>query len=516
MADYYIDSIGGNDSNNGLSSASPKRTIPWLYPTSVPSNTNLFLKGNQTYESSSYIYIAGDKTNVRVSSYGEGKAVLKNTSSTPAQVIHILNSSNVEIDNIEIDGLGLGHHGILSQISNSNSYSNVYIHDNEIYNCSKPNPSEIADENTRAGVYLSTLYLPLLNYRVMYNEIHDCYASGIHNVGAIDGAYFAYNKLYNNCTQQGSHNFSGHPHRLVATSGWTLVSGTTYSRTFTNNDVFVVNCGYPDGTYLAKNTTTPTTPGTNEFGWSAGVLYINFATNPNTISTGITYSEFKNFVVEYNESYNATNWLPYPYDEGHGIAFDDWAGPGIIRYNYIHDNQGLGISCNRGFGNEIYGNLIVNNALGGITAWHDCKIYNNTLVNNGAPDVATSRQVWMVKKLGISLNNPSVLSYNIFYCRNNQAYLVSATNQTCKNNLLYNYFATSAWGGLVTTGVITPDPLFDSSYKPQATQCYGYGEKWWTNARPNDVYGEPLPEIGIDIGAVQSKSHPFHPINIRP
>jgi hypothetical protein len=513
MATYYIDSINGNNSNSGLTELLPKKDIPWINPTTIPSNTTLLLKGSQEYIISNHLYING--SNIVVGTYGAGNATVKNTNVTKGQVIHVLNSNNVEIRDLIIDGLALGHNGILVQCSNSNIYNDIWIHHNEIYNCNEPNPAEIADANTRAGVYYSTLYTPITKYLVENNYIHDCYGAGIHNVGTVDGAIFRKNILSNNCKEQGAHNFSGHPHRLVATSGWTLVSGTTYSRGLTNNDVFVVNCGYPDGTYLAKNTTTPTTPGINEFGWSSGVLYINFATNPNTIQTGITYSEFKNFIIEYNESYGAINWLPYPYDEGHGIALDDWAGPGIIRCNYTHDNQGLGISCNKGFGNQIYGNIIANNALGGITAWHDTKIRNNTFYQNGIADIATSRQIWMVKKLGISLNNQSELSYNIIYCKNNQAYLVSAINQVCKNNLLYNYFSTNAWGGLVTTGVITNNPLLDANFVPQATQAYGYGEKWWgLNPRPSGYNGEPLPDIGIDIGAIQTSNNIFHPKNI--
>lgn len=41
------------------------------------------------------------------------------------------------------------------------------------------------------------------------------------------------------------------------------------------------------------------------------------------------------------------------------------------------------------------------------------------------------------------------------------------------------------------------------------------GEKWWGDApRPQGIDGEPFPDFGISIGAVQSKDVPFHPANM--
>jgi hypothetical protein len=64
----------------------------------------------------------------------------------------------------------------------------------------------------------------------------------------------------------------------------------------------------------------------------------------------------------------------------------------------------------------------------------------------------------------------------------------------------YSGTVTIAEDGTLTAG--TANPL-------------GTGIKYWsTNARPSDINGEPFPDIGIDIGAVQSKTHIFHPNNL--
>ncbi len=40
------------------------------------------------------------------------------------------------------------------------------------------------------------------------------------------------------------------------------------------------------------------------------------------------------------------------------------------------------------------------------------------------------------------------------------------------------------------------------------------GIKWWTGANPIGADGEPFSDFDIDIGAIQSKHSPFHPVNL--
>ncbi len=77
----------------------------------------------------------------------------------------------------------------------------------------------------------------------------------------------------------------------------------------------------------------------------------------------------------------------------------------------------------------------------------------------------------------------------------------------------------SSWkasaSGLDTNSLQT-DPLFGANYAPTVgSPCLSTGVKWWTNARPFDVNGEPYPNIDIDIGAIQSTTNSFHPSNIK-
>lgn len=71
------------------------------------------------------------------------------------------------------------------------------------------------------------------------------------------------------------------------TSGWTNVSGAVYSQAIaaTVANLFLRTAYSTAGlTKLTQNTATPTTPGTGEWGYSTGTLYVNSATNPNTLA----------------------------------------------------------------------------------------------------------------------------------------------------------------------------------------------------------------------------------------
>jgi hypothetical protein len=54
----------------------------------------------------------------------------------------------------------------------------------------------------------------------------------------------------------------------------------------------------------------------------------------------------------------------------------------------------------------------------------------------------------------------------------------------------------------------------DGSATAGTANPIGLGLKYWTQARPSDVNGEPLPDTFIDIGAVQSTANAGHPKNL--
>lgn len=64
---------------------------------------------------------------------------------------------------------------------------------------------------------------------------------------------------------------------------------------------------------------------------------------------------------------------------------------------------------------------------------------------------------------------------------------------------------------------ITSAPTFDLNYSPdKGFDGVGKGTKYWGAAlRPIDVLNEPFPDEQIDIGAIQTTYHQFHPANLK-
>jgi hypothetical protein len=72
----------------------------------------------------------------------------------------------------------------------------------------------------------------------------------------------------------------------------------------------------------------------------------------------------------------------------------------------------------------------------------------------------------------------------------------------------------SGMGTLEQSGTVT----FDANYVPSAGTANPIetGFKYWgTGARPEDINGEPFPDVSINIGAVQTTNNTFHPKNIK-
>lgn len=149
----------------------------------------------------------------------------------------------------------------------------------------------------------------------------------------------------NTTVQAYNHGFSSISARVIlgnginnGTAGWTLVSGTTYSRLVsglvpqpgtvtTISDIFGITYRSELGIYpglLRKNTSTPTTPGTGEFGVSGGTLYINLGAVLD-IRTQLNLQVSRCQDIQYSncEAYRVSSWVDGT--EGFGFATDEWS-----------------------------------------------------------------------------------------------------------------------------------------------------------------------------------------------
>lgn len=71
----------------------------------------------------------------------------------------------------------------------------------------------------------------------------------------------------------------------------------------------------------------------------------------------------------------------------------------------------------------------------------------------------------------------------------------------------------AAAGGLNIEGTVTIDTETSEAIAGTANPIWT-GVKYWSNARPNGINGEPRSDRYLDVGAWQSLSHEFHPTNM--
>jgi hypothetical protein len=110
---------------------------------------------------------------------------------------------------------------------------------------------------------------------------------------------------------------------------------------------------------------------------------------------------------------------------------------------------------------------------------------------------------------GITINGNILQGTSSNYARiNATSYANVTTWKTALNSI------SAGIGTLEQNGTV----IFDENFKVTAGTANPIetGVKYWgTSARPSSFSGEPLPDTGIDIGAVQTTNNAFHPKNIK-
>lgn len=115
----------------------------------------------------------------------------------------------------------------------------------------------------------------------------------------------------------------------------------------------------------------------------------------------------------------------------------------------------------------------------------------------------------------------SVAFYNNIAMNNDNGFVCYKTDPlnnglTVENNIAFNNSFNAHTGYTAPVSNLNVDPQLDGDYIPATgSAAIGGGLKWWSNARPCDINGEPFPDIGLDVGVIQTLSHEFHPYNIR-
>jgi parallel beta-helix repeat protein len=160
----------------------------------------------------------------------------------------------------------------------------------------------------------------------------------------------------------------------------------------------------------------------NQFAISGTTLYVNLnGANPNSYTSTYAWKRTYGNLVLLGRMFSNRWNRAAAYHEGHGLAADDWADSNFLIGNRVYDNEGLGLSNNRGASNCWYGNVVEDNWMAGIAVnpADGVRVINNTVRGNNSGEGASAYTAPIQLNAGCS---NAVISNNIIDCLSRDTY----------------------------------------------------------------------------------------------
>lgn len=456
MATYYFDADNGSDGNDGLTPGTAKR---WLEPFGAgASDRLLFRRGTRqliqtTAEKTIVNGVPGAPTYYGV--YGEAQvpyAIFTKPAGSPGSTI--LNGSHRRDYVVE---------DLFFDLAGTSAYNSLYVSATTSGNANGIRIRRCKFANSvgdRAGLYVGVENTINTVFDVLIDdcEFWNCGADGL-TILAGSGVIARNCRGWDNGLTgvNGGHNFRMSSRFVSVSSGWTLVSGTVYSRALGSHETdvaFVRHGSYPR---MVKNVATPTAPTVGQFGVSGGLLYINANGNPNGGSVNYVWRAGANNGFEYCHSLRSRWNTAAPFHEGHGMSFDDWASDSWMIGCVIEDSEGLGVSINGGDNNLIHACVIQRSEMRGISLGSGAgnQVTHCEFLRNNTGRDASNAEIG-----GSATAANTVIRNNIMHSpgRTYGVYFDSASGCVAENNLVFG--TTDAVFGGTETGTVTIDPMY--------------------------------------------------------
>jgi len=388
MATYYVDSVSGSDANNGLSPAAPKATYQNL--SYAGGDTILFRRGTRQNIITEFKGVVGGSASVghtRFGVYGTGATPYvvfeKRQPFASGIVLNLSATPWVMFEDVYWDITG-NIYGPLVQGQSGTTASNIIFRRNYFTNSLFSGLSLMTDTS---GVRASNILVE--ECKAWNNAAHGIFTLAGENITIRNCETWA-----NGATHvDGGHGISAYPRFNTVTSGWSSGGGTVYFRSLASinaaaTDIFYVRqtSGTPVYLRIDKEATPTTTPAVGKFSVTGGNLYLNINANPAGVSILCAWATARNLIITGNYCHDNIVNPSTPFTEGHGIALDDFTESSMVTNNRCVNNEGYGISINRGNNNTLTGNYIANNG-GPAISVAPCvslSVYNNTCVRNNA------------------------------------------------------------------------------------------------------------------------------------
>lgn len=398
MANYYFDSINGSDVSGDGTQGNPWATWASKGGLVFANDTAFFKRGTTQVILAQFAGMRSSTSFKAYGPYGPLPRIIYGGTFW-GYTFNLSNVSNILIEDIDFDGVGVNS-ALLIQAQTAGSVSGITMRRCLVHNSG--GRSGVVYQNSGSTGTISGLLF----------EYSDFYDNGEHGIIGIAATGIKYKRCraWNNGGQSinGGHGFSSRWDRSDVTSGWTLVSGTCYSRTISGIEAIENAIGYvavPVANHgrMTLNTVTPTNPGLYGYGVVVNVpgsqltLYVDAGINLNTVKVRYAFRRCTNLVYEDCEAFNNKVNTASPFQEGNGFAFDDYTDTSTVRRCKSHDNQGRGFSVNQGDNNLIedcaaWGNgltAVSSNTSSGLTIRRSTFVYNG-LGNFITPNVVPS------------------------------------------------------------------------------------------------------------------------------
>lgn len=472
MATYYFDSALGSDTTGNGSQALPWATYNGKYASLANGDVCFFKRGTNQVISTLYRQFRSGTSAAApftFGAYGTGANPIFTYPASPWG--YILNGGNlkwVTVEDIDFDCGGLSQSGIYIAGQGTGEASGWRVTRCRFYNSSDKPGIVVTKEATATTAIITDIIFRDCDF-------FDNGGHGFYNCHTTNVSLYGCRAWNNGATNvDGGHGFSHRWNRTDVTSGWTLVSGTVYKRTLSAAEAagsvdYMQATPYPR---MTKNAGTPTTPAAGEFGVSAGELYININTNPSGVAIRFAWGRCGEVRMYGCESWSNVANVDAPYLEGHGIAFDDFTEDSLIERCHSHDNDGAGISLNRGDSNTLRSCLLVDNGSFGVACNTSASavVDSCTIANNGGgsaydTDGADSELSFSAGSMDGTIRNCCIKAitggntYGINVDPSATGWVVSGCNVTG---------FTTAVRTVTATGAVSGDPLL-TDYKPTAS-----------------------------------------------
>ena len=482
MADYYLHPIAGNNANSG-SQLSPKQYYDSALRTLMAAGDRLFFHrgyDNPIVQSAAAQYLAPRAGTAALPVYygawGTGQTRQATVYKANAYDNMIFNAGGTQgrytvWEDILFDGRGEVANSIYMGTQGANQCSDITLR-----RCAATHMTgsgfSMSTESSATGA--SPTNIVLEDCEAYANAVHGIFLQGYNNRILRPVCYG------NGLTgPTGGHGVSlGATKTDLAASGWTIVgAGPIYSRTVTAGHTDAVFAMRVDGYSTRLTQYTGATPNTstpaNQFAISGTTLYVNLnGANPNSYTSTYAWKRTYGNLVLHGRMF-ANRWnRAVIYHEGHGLAADDWADSNFFIGNRVYENEGLGLSNNRGASNCWYGNVVNDNWLPGIAVnpADGVRIVNNTFSGNNSGEGASAYTAPVY--FNASCAN-AVISNNVIDCLSRDTYGINVdpadSGHGGANNLIFGAATPTRSGTFTGTDLRDPEPYLDEDDSLPAT-----------------------------------------------